>query len=356
MIAMSGGVDSSVAALLALKSGLECVGVTLKLFENSDVGESREDRCCSLSDAEDARRVAYSIGMPHYVFDFGDDFRREVIGRFIDEYASGRTPNPCIDCNRFIKFKRLMERMDSMGFDYIVTGHYARAGFDAGSGRHYLKKALDSAKDQSYVLYGMTQRQLAHTIFPLGGLSKPEVREIAAEKGFVNAKKHDSQDICFVPGGSYADFIEGYTGKAYPCGDFVDGSGNVLGRHRGIIRYTVGQRRGLGLALPAPLYVREKRAAENKIVLSPWEGLFARVLEAKGVNLIAASRIERPMRVTAKVSYNQPEAPATVTQTDEDTIRLEFDEPIRAATAGQAAVLYDGDIVVGGGTIATVGG
>jgi tRNA-specific 2-thiouridylase len=351
LIAMSGGVDSSVAALLTLQSGAVCVGVTLKLFENADVGESREKSCCSLADAEDARRVANGMGIPHYVFDFSEDFRRGVIDRFVREYGEGRTPNPCIDCNRFIKFKRLMRRAADMDFDRVVTGHYARIVKGAGGGRLLLTRAADASKDQSYVLYAMTQEQLARTRFPLGGLRKREVREIAAENGFVNARKRDSQDICFVPGGKYADFIERYTGRRFPAGDFKDAGGKVLGRHRGVIRYTIGQRKGLGLALPAPLYVREKRVRDNTVVLCPEEELYARVLEARDINLIATERIDGPLRVAAKVRYTQEALPATVWQTEEDALRVEFDEPQRAIASGQAVVLYDGDTVVGGGTI-----
>jgi tRNA-specific 2-thiouridylase len=351
MIAMSGGVDSSVAALLTLQGGVACVGVTLKLFENADVGESREKSCCSLADAEDARRVAYAIGIPHYVFDFSEDFRRTVIDRFTRAYLEGRTPNPCIDCNRFIKFKRLTRRAADMGFDFVATGHYARISRDAGGGRRLLLRAADASKDQSYVLYAMTQEQLARTRFPLGALRKREVRELAAEHDFLNARKRDSQDICFVPGGKYADFIEQYTGERYPPGDFADESGTVLGRHRGLIRYTIGQRKGLGLALPAPLYVREKRAATNTVVLCRAEGLYSRVLEARDINLIAAERVDGPLRVAAKVRYAQEACAATVWQTEEDALRVEFDEPQRALASGQAVVLYDGDVVVGGGTI-----
>ncbi|MDR2355087.1 MAG: tRNA 2-thiouridine(34) synthase MnmA [Clostridiales Family XIII bacterium] len=352
VIAMSGGVDSSVAALLSLQSGASCVGVTLKLFENADVGESREKSCCSLADAEDARRVAYAVGMPHYIFDFSEDFRRDVMDRFVREYREGRTPNPCIDCNRFIKFGRLTRRAADMGFDCVVTGHYARISHDAGSGRRLLLRAADPSKDQSYVLYAMTQEQLARTRFPLGNLRKREVREIAAENAFINARKRDSQDICFVRDGKYADFIEAYTGEGCLPGDFTDGGGRVLGRHRGLIRYTVGQRKGLGLALPAPLYVREKRAVSNTVVLCPERDLYSRVLEARDINLIAAERIDRPLRVAAKLRYAQEARAATVWQTGEDALRVEFDEPQRAVACGQAVVLYDGDTVIGGGTIA----
>jgi tRNA-specific 2-thiouridylase len=348
---MSGGVDSSVAAALAVQDGLECVGVTLKLFGNDDVAAPRESACCSLADAEDARRVAYALGVPHYVFDFSEDFRRDVIGRFVGEYMGGRTPNPCIDCNRFIKFRRLMERMAAMGFDYTVTGHYARVSRDAASGRWLLMAAADAAKDQSYVLYAMTQAQLAHTLFPLGGMKKAEVRSAAAGRGFVNAKKRESQDICFVPEGRYADFISRCVGEDLPEGDFIDAGGRVLGRHRGLARYTVGQRRGLGLALPAPLYVLEKRVSDNTVVLAPERDLYSRALEARDINLIACGRLERPLRVAAKLRYGQAASPATAEQTGEDRLRVEFDEAQRAVAGGQSVVLYDGDIVVGGGVI-----
>jgi tRNA-specific 2-thiouridylase len=351
VIAMSGGVDSSVAALLTLRSGAECVGVTLKLFENADVGESREKSCCSLADAGDAGRVAHSLGMPHYVFDFSEDFRSGVIDRFAREYTRGRTPNPCIDCNRFIKFKRLMRRTTDMGFDCVVTGHYARISRDAGSKRMLLKRAADMSKDQSYVLYSMTQEQLTHTRFPLGDLHKRNVREIASENGFVNARKRDSQDICFVPNGKYADFIEMYTGRQYPPGDFVDANGVVLGRHRGLIRYTIGQRKGLGLALPEALYVCEKRVRDNAVVLGAEKDLYSRVVEARDINLIATEAISGHLRVAAKLRYSQEARAAAVWQTGEDSLRVEFDEPQRAVTSGQAVVLYDGDTVIGGGTI-----
>ena len=350
-VAMSGGVDSSVAAFLLKRDGHDCIGATMKLFYNEDVGLSREHTCCSLDDVEDARAVCRSLGMEHYVFNFSGRFRSDVIDRFVAAYESGRTPNPCIDCNRYLKFDTLYRRSRELYCDFVATGHYARVDFDEASGRWRLLRAVDGHKDQSYVLYSLTQDELAHTKFPLGELTKPEVRTIAEAEGFVNAKKHDSQDICFVPDGKYGDFIEGYTGKIYPPGDFVDADGRVLGQHRGIIRYTVGQRKGLGLSFPQPMYVSVVDAATNTVTLAPEESLFTRTLEAHDINLISVSEIGAPMRVTAKVRYAHRAAPATVTQTDADTISVVFDEPQRAITAGQAVVLYDGDVVVGGGTI-----
>lgn len=349
VIAMSGGVDSSVAALLTADMGFECIGATMKLFNNDDIGEKRENSCCSLEDVEDARSVAHSLGMKYYVFNFSDCFRENVIDRFIDAYENGRTPNPCIDCNRYLKFDKLYQRTREIGFDYVVTGHYAR--IEHNGERYILKKALDDTKDQSYVLYSMTQEQLAHTLFPLGALKKTEVREIAEKHGFINAKKHDSQDICFVQTGGYADFIRQYTGKDYAAGDFIDTDGNVIGRHRGIINYTIGQHKGLGISTDEPLYVKEICVKDNAVILCKSEELFSRKLTAKNINLISTDSIEKPMRVTAKVRYRQTEQPATVVQTGEDTLEFEFDEPQRAVTKGQAVVIYDGDTVVGGGTI-----
>lgn len=355
MIAMSGGVDSSVAAYLMKEEGYECIGATMKLFGNEDVGVSKEHSCCSLDDVEDARSVAQTLEMPYYVFNFSARFREDVIDRFVNAYENGMTPNPCIDCNRYLKFAKLFDRAKELDYDYVVTGHYARIVYDGERGRYLLKKAVDPGKDQSYVLYSMTQEQLAHTIFPLGAMAKEQARAIALAHGFVNAKKHDSQDICFVQEGSYGDFIEQYTGKKYPEGDFVDQEGKVLGKHRGIIRYTVGQRKGLGLSLARPMYVTKVDLKENKVILGENEDLFSRTFVADRVNLIAVEQIREPMRIKAKVRYRQPEQWATVTQIDEDRIMVVFDEPQRAITKGQAVVLYDGDIVVGGGTICANG-
>ena len=348
---MSGGVDSSVAALLMKQKGFECIGATMKLFDNEDAGISREKACCSLDNVEDARSVAYKIGIPYYVFNFSANFKDTVIRRFIESYESGATPNPCIDCNRFIKFEKLFIRAKELYCDYMVTGHYARVEYNAESGRYLLKKGLDDTKDQSYVLYAMTQEQLAHTIFPLGSLRKSEVRAIAAQNGFINADRHESQDICFVPDGNYAKFIENYTGRKYECGNFTGTDGNIIGRHKGIIRYTVGQRRGLGLSLPEPMYVKSKRTESNTVVLCDNGGLFSKSLYAADMNWIAQEKIDKPLRVRAKVRYRQKEQWATVTQIAPDKVHIEFDEPQRAIAKGQAVVFYDGDTVIGGGTI-----
>lgn len=349
IIAMSGGVDSSVAAMLVKNMGYECIGATMKLFDNGDLGEEREKSCCSLDDIEDARAVAARLGMQYYVFNFSGRFRKEVIDRFVNAYENGRTPNPCIDCNRYLKFDELYRRAREIGYDYVVTGHYAKISHE--NGRFLLKKAEDETKDQSYVLYSLTPEQLAHTLFPLGSMKKNEVRALAEENGFINARKRDSQDICFVKEGTYADFIEGYTKKSYPEGNFVDLDGNILGRHKGIIHYTIGQRKGLGISAEHPLFVKEISPVENTVILCGGKELFTKELIAKNINLISVNKITAPMRVSAKTRYRQTEQPATVYQLDDDTIRVVFDEPQRAVTKGQAVVMYDGEIVVGGGTI-----
>jgi len=354
LIAMSGGVDSSVAAYLMKEKGYECIGATMKLFGDADIGVSRAHSCCSLDDVEDARSVATALGMPYYVMNFSDRFREEVMEKFVCAYENGRTPNPCIDCNRYLKFEKMFSRAKALGCDYVVTGHYARIDYDSRSGRYLLKRAMDDTKDQSYVLYTLTQEQLAHVQFPLGGMNKTEAREIAERQGFINARKHDSQDICFVQDGSYTDFIEHYRKKQYPVGNFVDMEGRVLGQHKGIIHYTTGQRKGLGLSFAAPKYVVSVNPEDNTVVLGDHEDLFSKSLVAHDINLISVARIDAPVRVKAKVRYRQAAQWATVTQTDADTVRVEFDEPQRAITKGQAVVLYDGDSVVGGGTIAEV--
>ncbi|MBQ7751376.1 MAG: tRNA 2-thiouridine(34) synthase MnmA [Clostridia bacterium] len=349
VIAMSGGVDSSVAAYLMKKDGYECIGATMRLFTNDEIGIKTEKSCCSLDDVEDARSVAKRLEMPYYVFNFTDEFEKKVIEKFVNSYENGATPNPCIDCNRYLKFEKLFQRMKELRFDYVVTGHYAR--IEEENGRFLLKKAKDLSKDQSYVLYQMTQEQLSHTLFPLGNFKKEETRKIAEENGFVNAKKHDSQDICFVPDGDYAKFIENYRGKSYKSGNFVDKNGKILGTHKGIIRYTIGQRKGLGLSLPEPMYVLKKDIEKNEVVLCKNCELFAKELDVNDVNWIAFDTQPESFSAKVKIRYNQTEEPAKITVTGEDSVHIEFETPQRAIAKGQAAVIYDGDTVIGGGTI-----
>ena len=348
LIAMSGGVDSSVAAALIKEQGHECVGVTLKLFETNSPGAAKS--CCSLADVNDARQAAHVLDIPHYTINLTEAFRNEVIHRFIETYETGGTPNPCIDCNRYIKFNRLLFKARELDLELLVTGHYARIVQDK-SGRYILKKSLDPKKDQSYVLYCLNQDQLEHTRFPLGNFSKDEVREMAAARGFYNAKKKDSQDICFVPDGDYGSFMESFTGKKYPEGNILDTEGKIIGRHRGIIRYTLGQRRGLGVAANVPVYVTGKNMADNTVTLGGESALVTRTLIAGDINLIACDTLKQPIHCMVKTRYLQQEKPARIEQTGPDEIRVDFDEGQRAVTPGQAAVFYDNDVVIGGGTI-----
>ncbi|MBQ7741237.1 MAG: tRNA 2-thiouridine(34) synthase MnmA [Eubacterium sp.] len=345
IIAMSGGVDSGVAAFLMKEKGYDCIGATMKLHDSPLVYD--EKSCCTAEDIEDARSVASKLGMPYYVFNFKDEFDKKVISKFIDTYEKGGTPNPCIDCNRYLKFEQLMTRMNELGCDCIVTGHYAFV--EEKDGRFYLKKGIDPKKDQSYVLYSLTQEQLSHIIFPLGDYTKDEIREIAKREELVVANKRESQDICFVPDGDYAAFIEGYTNKKYPAGSFVDLNGNVLGEHGGIIKYTIGQRKGLGVAAGKPVYVIKKDLEKNEVILGSNEDLFTKELTADDFNWI----IEKPageIKCKAKTRYNMTEQPCTV-RAEGDSVKVTFDAPQRAITSGQAVVLYDGDYVLGGGTI-----
>ena len=353
LIAMSGGVDSSVAAHLIAQAGYTCIGATMRLYDNS-ILDTEESTCCSLDDVEDARAVCHRLGIPFYVFNFTGDFREKVMDKFVACYECGLTPNPCIDCNRYLKFAHLLDRATVLGCDYIVTGHYARIRKDEITGRFLLYKAADSSKDQSYVLYSLTQEQLSHTLLPLGELTKAQVRQIAEEMNFVNARKKDSQDICFVPDGDYMAFMERYTGKQYAPGNFLDRHGNIVGQHRGAVGYTLGQRKGLGLAMGEPVYVCAKDMKQNTVTVDSNEALFRKVLRANDWNWFPFPNPTEPLRVTAKARYRHIEQPATVYPEENGYARVDFDEPQRAITPGQAVVLYDGDLVIGGGTITEV--
>lgn len=352
LIAMSGGVDSSVAAWLMKDAGFECMGATMRLYNNQKFND-RESSCCSLDDVEDARSVAFRLGMPYYVFNFTEDFEKQVMDKFVACYECGLTPNPCIDCNRYLKFDLLLRRAITLGCDHIVTGHYAQIR-QGDNGRYSLYKAADAAKDQTYFLYSLTQEQLAHTRFPLGGLTKAQVRQIAETQGFINARKHDSQDICFVPDGDYFAFLERYTQKTYAPGDFLDESGKVVGKHHGAVGYTLGQRKGLGVALGTPVYVCGKDMTANTVTVGPNESLFRKALLANDWNWMPFETLTAPLRVWAKTRSRMVEQPATVYPEENGSVRVEFEQAQRAITPGQAVVLYDGDQVIGGGTITEV--
>lgn len=351
LVGMSGGVDSSVAAALLLEQGYEVAGCTLRLYDGEafEAGETRT--CCSLNDAEDARGVCAKLGIPHYVFNFKEQFKESVIKPFIDEYLSGRTPNPCIECNKKIKFSEMLSRAEALGYDKIATGHYAVIRH-TDNGEWQLRRPEDKKKDQTYVLYGMTAYELSKTLFPLSGIDKQQVRAIAEHYGFFNAHKPDSQDICFVPDGDYASFIERAIGEKIEPGNFTDELGNVLGTHCGHIRYTVGQRKGLGIALGAPAFVLSKNAQNNSVTLSLDEKrLFYKKIILENVNYIPVHIPEYPIRVSAKLRYRHTAGAATLIMNKDGGAILEFDEPQRAPSPGQAAVFYSGDNVLGGGTI-----
>ncbi len=341
LIGMSGGVDSSVAALLLQQSGYDCIGCTMRLYCTPGGEDSTRD----------AEAVARKMNIPFHVFDFQEDFHSRVIGDFIRCYEGGVTPNPCIRCNRFLKFGVMLEKALELGCSHIATGHYAQIRRDPDTGRYLLYKAADRTKDQTYFLYSLTQHQLAHTLFPLGGLTKGDAREIAEAQGFLNARKRDSQDICFVPDGDYVRFMKEYTGKDYPQGQYLDLSGKVVGTHQGAVCYTLGQRKGLGIALGAPVYVCAKDMQKNTVTVGPNEALFHNALRADDLNWILFPALTSPIRVTAKIRHSQNEQAATVYPEDGGLVRVAFDQPQRAITPGQAVVFYDGDDVVGGGTI-----
>lgn len=343
LIAMSGGVDSSVAAYLMQQKGFRCGGAIMRMWEDG------ADRA-----AADAKAVADRLGMEFHILDASDPFRQQVVDYFIRSYEEGLTPNPCIQCNRYLKFTYFLESALAMGYDSIVTGHYAGIRRDASTGRFLLCKAADEAKDQSYFLSCLNQHQLSHTHFPLGALTKEETRAIAETQGFVNARKRDSQDICFVPDGDYVAFMKRYTGKEYPAGDYLDLQGKVVGKHCGAVCYTLGQRKGLGIALGAPVYVCSKDMAANTVTVGPEAALFATTLLADNWSWFPFEELTEPIRVMAKARYRHIPQPATVYPEENGTAKVVFDTPQRAMTPGQTVALYDGDIVVGGGIITEV--
>ena len=349
LIAMSGGVDSSVAALLMKEKGYDCIGCTMKLYANEDIGMCNSHTCCSLDDVEDAKAVARRLDMPHHTFNFQDKFKETVIQNFIDCYEHGMTPNPCIECNKHMKFNELYRRGQILGCDKIVTGHYVR--IRKCDNKYQLLKGLDANKDQSYVLYNMTQEELAHTEFPLGELSKDGVRKIAENHDFINADKPDSQDICFVPDGDYVSSLKRFTGKEYEPGNFVDLNGNVLGRHNGIVGYTIGQRKGLGISYEHPLYVVSLDTEKNEVVLGKNDDLFSKDVLVKNINWIDPEDSRTEFDCSAKVRYRMSDKPCHVKRVGDKAAKVTFFEPQRAITPGQAAVFYDGDVVLGGGTI-----
>ncbi len=349
LMAMSGGIDSTVAALLLQKEGYEVIAATMSLFP-----EDREKACANKDDLELAAKISKDLSIDHRFIDLQEAFTEQIITPFVEAYEAGFTPNPCIECNRLMKFEALYKIREDLGCDYIASGHYARISYAEEKGRYRLQKAVDNEKDQSYVLYNLSQEQLAHTLFPLGQYTKEEVRQIAKEAGLVNYNKKESQDICFIPDGDYVRFLKEFTGKTYKPGNFVDREGNVLGRHEGIVKYTIGQRRGLGLAYNKRLFVIAIRPERNEIVLGEADDLLADGLVADRLNLIAGEELSKNPEVTVRTRYQQKEQAARVTQTGKDTLELRFKEKQKSPAPGQALVLYQGDEVLGGGRIIRV--
>jgi len=371
-VAMSGGVDSSTVAAMLRAEGRNVIGLTMQLWNqrrlagHAGMPESVQGRCCSIDDVYDARRVAETLGIPYYVVNHEERFERDVVRPFVEEYLAGRTPIPCSLCNNHLKFDQLLVVAQQIGADQIATGHYAQVVFDERLNRWLLKRPADKSKDQTYFLFGLTQEQLSRTLFPLGGMTKPEVRELARKHNLVIAEKPDSQEICFVPGGDYKRFLEAYLAEQgdrpariagekiageMVAGEMVTSDGKVIGEHAGVHNFTVGQRKGLGVATGSPLYVIQIKNDTRQVVVGKDEELYSRTLRACRVNLISTAELREPMRVAVKIRHKHQPAPAIIESAGPDEVRVIFDEPQRALTPGQAAVFYDGDIVVGGGWI-----
>lgn len=352
VVGMSGGVDSSVAAYLLKEQGYNVIGVTMQIWQSeSHQQQSENGGCCGISAVEDARRIAFKLDIPYYVMNFRESFQKNVIDYFISEYQHGRTPNPCIACNRYVKWEALLQRSKQIGADFIATGHYAQIEKHPQTQRLTLKTSVTSRKDQTYALYNLTQQQLASTLMPVGAYHKEEIRKIAEQIDIKVSQKADSQEICFIPDNDYSHFIETQTNQIYPAGNFVDMDGNVLGKHKGIIHYTVGQRKGLGISFGKPMYVYAIDVDKNEVVLCENDALFQKTLYANHINFMGIEKIENDMRLQAKIRYNHNKAWCTVRMKNDTEIECIFDEPQRAITPGQAVVLYDGEYVALGGTI-----